>query len=163
MYRTWGQRLQAPEMRYQNHPVPGLRASAGEARPLRAPVLQGMRQHSLGAQRAVDRGERRAQSGPTSDRAVEETMTKVLYKPAGMLVSVLGGVLAGAIFKQVWKVTSSEDDAPNATDADRSWREVLLAAALQGAIFGLVKAAVDRGAAEGTRKVTGVWPGEEGQ
>ena len=90
-------------------------------------------------------------------------MTKVLYKPVGMLVSVLGGVLAGAIFKRVWKVAFSEDDAPKATDADRSWREVLLAAALQGAIFGLVKAAVDRGAAEGTRKVTGVWPGEEGQ
>ena len=28
-------------------------------------------------------------------------MTKVLYKPVGMLVSVLGGVLAGAIFKRV--------------------------------------------------------------
>ena len=88
-------------------------------------------------------------------------MIKVLYKPTGMLVSVLGGVLAGAIFKQVWKVAFSEDDAPKATDADRSWREVLLAAAVQGAIFGLVKAAVDRGAAEGTRKVTGVWPGDE--
>ena len=87
-------------------------------------------------------------------------MTRVLYKPVGMLVSVLGGVLAGAIFKQVWKLAFSEDDAPKATDADRSWREILLAAALQGAIFGLVKAAVDRGAAEGTRKVTSVWPGE---
>ena len=31
-------------------------------------------------------------------------MTKVLYEPTGMLVSELGGVLAGAIFKQVWKV-----------------------------------------------------------
>ena len=88
-------------------------------------------------------------------------MTKVLYKPVGMLVSVLGGVLAGAIFKQVWKVAFREDDAPKATDADRSWRAILLAAALQGAIFGLVKAAIDRGAAEGTRKVTGVWPGDE--
>jgi len=37
----------------------------------------------------------------------------------------------------------------------------VFAAALQGAIFGLVKAAVDRGAAEGTRKVPGVWPGDE--
>jgi uncharacterized protein DUF4235 len=120
-----------------------------------------MGQHSLEAQRAAGRGERRAQRGLTSDRAVEETMTKVLYKPVGMLVSVLGGVLAGAIFKQVWKVAFREDDAPKATDADRSWREVLLAAALQGAIFGLVKAVVDRGATEGTRKVTGVWPGEE--
>ena len=88
-------------------------------------------------------------------------MKKVPYKLAGMLVSVLGGLLAGAIFKRVWKVAFGEDDAPKATDADRGWREILLAATLQGAIFGLVKAAVDRGAAEGTRKVTGVWPGED--
>ena len=32
---------------------------------------------------------------------MEETMIKVLYKPTGMLVSVLGGVLAGTIFKQI--------------------------------------------------------------
>jgi hypothetical protein len=97
------------------------------------------------------------------NRAVEAAMIKLLYKPAGMLVSVLGGVIAGAIFKRVWKVAAGEDDAPEATDAQRGWREVLLAAALQGAIFGLVKAVVDRGAAEGTRKVTGVWPGESGE
>lgn len=90
-------------------------------------------------------------------------MIKLLYKPVSMLVSVLGGVLAGAIFKRAWKMTAREDEAPTATDARRGWREVLLAAALQGAIFAVVKAAVDRGAAEGTRKLTGVWPGEEGQ
>jgi hypothetical protein len=39
--------------------------------------------------------------------------------------------------------------------------EVLVADTLQGAAFALVKAAVDRGAAEGTRKLTGVWPGDE--
>ena len=88
-------------------------------------------------------------------------MTKVLYKPVGMLVSVLGGVLAGAIFKQVWKVAFSEDDAPQATDADRSWREILLAAALQGAIFAVVKATMDRLTAVGTRSLTGTWPGED--
>jgi len=60
-----------------------------------------MRQHSLEAQRAADHGERRAQRALTSDRPVEETMIKVLYKPTGMLVSVLGGVLAGTIFKQI--------------------------------------------------------------
>jgi Protein of unknown function (DUF4235) len=89
-------------------------------------------------------------------------MIKLLYKPVGMLVSVLGGVLAGWIFKRVWKIAGREDDAPQATDAQRGWREVLLAAALQGAIFAAVKAAVDRGAAAGTRKLTGVWPGDEG-
>ena len=50
-------------------------------------------------------------------------MIKLLYKPAGMLVSVLGGVVAGAIFKRVWKVAAGEDNAPKATDAQRGWRK----------------------------------------
>ncbi|MBV9449299.1 MAG: DUF4235 domain-containing protein [Streptosporangiaceae bacterium] len=87
-------------------------------------------------------------------------MIKLLYKPVSILVSVLGGMLAGAIFKKVWKLAGHEDEAPKATDARRGWREVLLAAALQGAIFAVVKAAVDRGAAAGTWKLTGFWPGD---
>jgi len=90
-------------------------------------------------------------------------MIKLLYKPVSALVSVLGGILAGAIFKKIWKIVGREDDAPKATDARRGWREVLLAATLQGAIFAVVKAVVDRGAAVGTRKLTGIWPGDEGQ
>jgi Protein of unknown function (DUF4235) len=89
-------------------------------------------------------------------------MIKLLYKPMSMLVSVLGGMLAGAIFRKAWQVVAREDEAPKATDARRGWAEVLLGAALQGAIFAVVKAAVDRGAGEGTRKVTGVWPGDGG-
>jgi hypothetical protein len=40
---------------------------------------------------------------------------------------------------------------------------VPVAAALQGATFAMIRAVADRGAAEGTRKLTGVWPGEDGQ
>ncbi len=87
-------------------------------------------------------------------------MIKLVYKPVSLLASVLGGVLAGAIFKQVWKVAAGEDDAPKATDAERGWHEILIAAAIQGAIFAVVKAAVDRGAATGTRALTGTWPGK---
>jgi Protein of unknown function (DUF4235) len=86
---------------------------------------------------------------------------KILYKPFGIVVSVLGGVIAGAIFKRVWKLAAHEDEAPDATDAQRSWREVLIAATLQGAIFAVVKAATDRGAATATRKLTGFWPGKD--
>lgn len=93
----------------------------------------------------------------------EKAMIKLLYKPVSVLVSVLGGILAGVICKRVWKVIGGEDEAPKATDKRRGWRELLLAAALQGAIFAVVKAAVDRSAAEGTRKITGVWPGEHGE
>jgi hypothetical protein len=94
---------------------------------------------------------------------VEAAMSKLLYKPAGALVGVLGGLIASAIFKRVWKITAGEDQAPNATDAQRGWREILLAAGLQGAIYAVVKAAIDRAAAEGTRKLTGVWPGDTGE
>ena len=90
-------------------------------------------------------------------------MMKLLYKPVSILVSVLGGVIAGVVFKRVWKLAAREEDAPKATDARRGWGEVLAAAALQGAVYAVVKAAVDRGAAEGTRKLTGFWPGENGE
>ena len=90
-------------------------------------------------------------------------MIKVLYKLVGMLTGLVAGALAGAIFKGVWKIAAHEDEAPKATDARRGWREVLIAAALQGAIFAMIRAVADRGTAEGTRKLTGVWPGEDGR
>jgi hypothetical protein len=85
----------------------------------------------------------------------------VLYKPLGLAASVAGGLLAGAVFKQVWKLAAGEEEAPEATDSERGWREVVVAAAVQGAIFGAVKALVDRGGATGWRRLTGTWPGEE--
>jgi hypothetical protein len=89
-------------------------------------------------------------------------MVKLLYKPVGLLASVLGGMLAAAIFKKVWKLAAGEDEAPKATDAHRRWPEVLASAALQGALFAVVKAAIDRTAATGTHKLIGTWPGDEG-
>ena len=87
-------------------------------------------------------------------------MNKLAFKAVSILVSVLGGMLAARIFKQAWKLAAHEDEAPRATDVRRGNREVLVAAALQGAIFALVQAALERGLAEGTRKLTGSWPGE---
>ena len=88
-------------------------------------------------------------------------MTKLIYRVVSMLVSLLGGLLAGAIFKKAWQLAAREDEAPKSTDAARGWREILLAAALQGAIFATVKAAVNRAAAHGTHSLTGTWPGED--
>jgi hypothetical protein len=85
-------------------------------------------------------------------------LNKVAYKPVGILMGIAAGALAGVVFKQVWKLAAGDDDAPNATDEDRGWGEILAAAALQGAIFAIVKAAVDRGGATGVRKLTGDWP-----
>jgi len=83
---------------------------------------------------------------------------KLAYKPVGLLLGIGAGAVASFVFKEIWKVTSGDDDAPNATDEDRGWGEILAAAALQGAIFALVKAAVDRTGAVSVRKLTGQWP-----
>ncbi|MGW1727412.1 DUF4235 domain-containing protein [Streptomyces sp. NPDC002306] len=85
--------------------------------------------------------------------------SKIAYRPVGLALGAASGMIAGAMFKQAWKVFRHDDDAPDATDEGRTWREVLLAAALQGAIFAAVKAAVDRAGATATRGLTGTWPG----
>ncbi|MFE5816214.1 DUF4235 domain-containing protein [Streptomyces sp. NPDC056479] len=85
--------------------------------------------------------------------------SKIAYKPVGLALGAVSGVLAGGLFKQVWKKLGHEQDAPDATDEERTWREVLSAAVLQGAIFAGVKAVVDRGGAAATRRLTGTWPG----
>lgn len=87
-------------------------------------------------------------------------MIKALYKPLALAASIVGGVLAGLVFKKAWQVIAGEDTAPSATERDRRWSEVLGAAALQGAVFGLVKAAVDRAGAKGFARATGTWPGD---
>jgi hypothetical protein len=89
----------------------------------------------------------------------EAAMKKLLYRLVSLGLSVVSGLLAGAMFKGLWKLIAREEDAPDATDPQRSWKEVLPAAALQGAVFATVKAAVERGAMQGGRKLTGSKPG----
>jgi hypothetical protein len=87
-------------------------------------------------------------------------MTKALYKPVGLLIGVLGGLVAGALFKRTWRLVTHETDPPEATRAGRTWSEVLAAASLEGALYALVKAALQRAGAVSFEKATGTWPGE---
>jgi hypothetical protein len=86
-------------------------------------------------------------------------MARLIYKPFGLLVGVLGGLVARAVFKRIWGAVGHEQKAPKATDAGSGWREVVLAAAAEGAVFGGVKALVDRAGATGFAWLTGAWPG----
>ncbi|MCY0925307.1 DUF4235 domain-containing protein [Streptomyces sp. H27-H1] len=83
----------------------------------------------------------------------------IAYKPVGLALGAASGMIAAMAFKQAWKLVEGEGDAPGATDEDRSWKEILIAAGLQGAIFAVVKATVDRAGAVAMRRVTGTWPG----
>lgn len=81
--------------------------------------------------------------------------SKALYMPLSVATSVAGGLLAGGVFNQVWKRLGDDGQPPpDPKDLDRSAGAALSAAALQGLVFGLVRAAVDRAGARGYRAVT---------
>jgi hypothetical protein len=86
-------------------------------------------------------------------------VARLIYKPFGLIVGILGGLAARAVFKRVWSAAAHEDEAPKPTDADKGWREVVLAAAAEGAVFGGVTAAIDRAGATGFAWLTGACPG----
>jgi Protein of unknown function (DUF4235) len=90
-------------------------------------------------------------------------MEKLRNRAIGTAISVLGGMVAAAIFRRIWRMATREDETPSATDERRSWPAVLIAAALEGAIFSVVRAVLDRGTATAARELTGTWPGEDAE
>jgi hypothetical protein len=77
------------------------------------------------------------------------------YKLVSLVSGVLGGALAGALFTRFWRAISDEAEIPEPTALDRDIRDVLVVGALQGAVFGLVKAAFGRMTAKGYKRFTG--------
>jgi hypothetical protein len=69
---------------------------------------------------------------------------KIAYKPVGIVSGMLGGLVASQVFGVIWKQISKEPHTPQALSRAYSTREVLLAATIQGALFGLIRTAVDR-------------------
>ena len=85
---------------------------------------------------------------------------KLAYRPIGLIGGIVAGTVSGIVFKQIWKAIANEEDAPGALQSEYRMREVVLAAALQGAIFAGTKAAIERAGARGFTKLTGAWPGD---
>ncbi len=82
-------------------------------------------------------------------------VSKAMYMPLQVATSVAGGLVAGWVFNEIWqRVSPSDQEPPDPKDLNRSGREAISAAALQGLVFGLVRAAVSRAGAHGYRAVT---------
>ncbi len=96
------------------------------------------------------------------DKKSSSTSAKILYRPVGLVSGLISGAVAGMVFKQVWKRLTPQhtEEAPTALQSEFDVKEILFAAAVQGAIFAVVKAAVDRGGARMYERLTGEWPGD---
>lgn len=85
---------------------------------------------------------------------------KVIYKPVGIILGLLGGLVSTRIFNAVW-AKLDDRKPPKGTTRDVPWAKLLAAAALQGMIAKTVRVIVDRSGARGFSYLTGVWPGEK--
>jgi hypothetical protein len=85
---------------------------------------------------------------------------KIVYRPIGLIGSLVASSIAASVFQLVWKKVAHQDDAPTAMQSEYRMREVLVASALRGATVAVIKALVSRGGARGFTKLTGAWPGD---
>lgn len=79
----------------------------------------------------------------------------VIYKTLSLGTGILGGAVAGALVNRVWGQFSDRNEMPDPTALDLRFRKALVAGAVQGLIFGVVKTALARTTARGYRRLTG--------
>ena len=87
-------------------------------------------------------------------------MAKLLFIP----VSVGGGLIAGLVGKKLFNVLwglIDKEEPPDSKHRDISWTRLLIAGAIQGAIFRAVKEGFDHASRRGFYRTTGTWPGEK--
>jgi len=85
---------------------------------------------------------------------------KALYKPIGLILGIISGLIGKRIFDFVWTKIDDEDP-PKGTTKNAPWGKILAAAALQGMIFKGTRVVVDRQGANAWNYLTGSWPGEQ--
>lgn len=87
-------------------------------------------------------------------------MAKLMFIP----VSIAGGLIAGLIAKKAFEASwglVDDEEAPEPEHRDVQWSKLLIAQALEGAIFRAVRGTTDHIARGAFYRATGVWPGEE--
>jgi hypothetical protein len=85
---------------------------------------------------------------------------KFLFLPVSIVLGLIAGLLGRKIFEQAWGLID-EEEPPDAKHREISFMKLILALAIEGAIFRLVKGLTDHGARRGYARFTGTWPGEE--
>ncbi|MFL5828237.1 MAG: DUF4235 domain-containing protein [Thermoleophilaceae bacterium] len=86
-------------------------------------------------------------------------MKKIAFLPFSITGGVLAGFVAKKTFEQVWGLID-EEEPPDPSVLRSSWAKLLLATAIEGAIFRATRAAVDRGSRKAFMDLTGSWPGK---
>ncbi|MFL5895272.1 MAG: DUF4235 domain-containing protein [Thermoleophilaceae bacterium] len=85
---------------------------------------------------------------------------KFLFLPFSIVSGLIAGFLSKKIFDGAWALFDDEE-APEAEHKEISIVKLVLALAIEGAIFRAVRGLVDHGARKSFYNLTGSWPGDE--
>ena len=85
---------------------------------------------------------------------------KLLFLPFSIIAGLVAGLMSKKLFDGVWRLVDDQE-APEAEHKEISVAKLVLALALEGAIFRAVRGLVDHGARRSFYNLTGSWPGDE--
>jgi hypothetical protein len=86
-------------------------------------------------------------------------MAKLFFIPVSIAAGLIAGSISRKIFDQLWGLVD-EEEPPDSKHRDIPWSKLLLAGAIQGAIFRMVKEGIDHGTRQAVYRTTGSWPGK---
>ncbi|HEX3833044.1 MAG TPA: DUF4235 domain-containing protein [Solirubrobacteraceae bacterium] len=84
----------------------------------------------------------------------------LVFKPVGIIVGLLAGIVGKKAFELLWSVIDDED-APQPKHRQVALGKLASALLVEGAIFRVLRGLADHGARRGFARLTGEWPGEE--
>ncbi len=84
----------------------------------------------------------------------------LIFRPVGVLIGLLAGLVGSKIFDRVWGLIDNED-APDPQYREIAIGKLIVALLVEGAIFGVLRGLADHGARHGFARLTGEWPGQE--
>jgi hypothetical protein len=85
---------------------------------------------------------------------------KLLFTPLSIGGGLLAGILGKKLFEQIWGMIDKEEP-PHPEHREISVPKMLIALAIEGAIFRMAKGAFDHWARASFERFMGIWPGEE--
>ena len=85
---------------------------------------------------------------------------KFLFLPFSIASGILAGFISKKIFDGLWRFVDNQE-APEAEHKHISLVKLVLALAIEGAIFRAVRGLTDHHSRKAFERVTGSWPGDE--
>ena len=87
-------------------------------------------------------------------------MQKIIFTPLSIVTGLVAAFLGKIVFDKVWGLIDDEEP-PEPEHREIEWVKLILAMAIQGAIFRAVRGIAEHGVRVGFARWTGAWPGEE--